>query len=105
MTSNRQPTPALLVTAAIVLRGAERHGACATPQSGCYEPLKRRRMARWTSLALVHPTGFLVPAGRSFEQFGKTRYPIRRGALTRDTAPAVSRIAWRSAPRLDSATR
>jgi hypothetical protein len=92
MVRNRQPTPASLVTAVIVARGAERHGACVTPQSGCHELLKV-----WPVVLMSEPQrpGLLR----------KTGHPIRRDALTWDTAPAVSRVSWRSAPSLGSATR
>ncbi len=35
----RSARRAFLVTTAIVARGAERHGACVTPRSGCHERL------------------------------------------------------------------
>jgi hypothetical protein len=92
MARNRQSTPASLVTALIVARGAERHEACVTPQSGCHELLKV-----WPVVLMSEaPTPGLLR---------ETGHTIRRDALTRDTAPAVSRISWRSAPSLDSATR
>ncbi len=60
--ATRDSADALLVTPAIAARGAERHGSCVTPQSGCHE-LLMFRVAGLTSEVSADVDGSRVSVG------------------------------------------